>query len=107
MTEWDQLIAKACIDMHARAENGGDWPNGIPETFHKIKEIRQIQIAHERRTARRTARSRCLPGVNNWVLVVENIVKTEAVRIIAQTQIVIDETWGRLQAQMIAESKED
>jgi len=66
-----QLILQACSDLQARSDNHGSWPNGIPASFRRIREIRDLGSC--------------------WVLAVEFIVKNEAVRILSQENpIMID-----------------
>lgn len=58
----DELIIRACRDLQAKTDNAGSWPNGIPESFQQIKELRGLDD-------------------DTWVWTVEAIVKNEAVRI--------------------------
>lgn len=62
----EQLIIQACKDLQARADNSGDWPNGVPQSFSEICKLRGLQ------------------NESLWIIVVENIVRTAAIKLVAE-----------------------
>lgn len=62
------LLVDCCRALHARQQNQGAWPDKkIPECLVRVKELYGL-------------------GDDNWTLVVEAIVKMDAVTFIAQEQ---------------------
>lgn len=62
----NDLLIQACRDLHAREQNHGSWPDGIPKSFHEIRRLRQFF------------------DDDMWVHTVEMLVKREAVNFIAK-----------------------
>jgi hypothetical protein len=63
----DDLVIQACRDLQAKIDNAGSWPDGIPESFYQIKQLRKLDD-------------------DTWVWTVESIIRNEAVRIVSKTE---------------------